>query len=92
MIEVGDLVFEYPGKRALDGVSFSIHERSITALVGPNGAGKTTLIRCLAALARPLSGSIRLGLLETRIHHRHLTHCHSEYQQRLAPAGYPLIV
>ena len=64
MLEVGDLVFEYPGKRALDSVSFSIQEHSITALVGPNGAGKTTLIRCLAALARPLSGSVRLGDLD----------------------------
>ncbi len=61
MIEVCDLVFEYPGKRALDGVSFSLPAGSITALVGPNGAGKTTLMRCLAALEEPMSGSIRIG-------------------------------
>jgi ABC-2 type transport system ATP-binding protein len=56
MIQVENLVFEYPGVRALDGVSFTVAPGSITALVGPNGAGKTTLLRCLAALDAPLSG------------------------------------
>ncbi len=60
LIEVRDLTFEYPGKRALDKVSFAIEPGSVTALVGPNGAGKTTLMNCLAALARPVSGHIRL--------------------------------
>ena len=60
LIEVNDLTFEYPGKKALDRVSFAIEPGSVTALVGPNGAGKTTLMNCLAALARPVSGHIRL--------------------------------
>ena len=45
MIEIQDLVFDYPGHRALHGVSLSIAGEAITALVGPNGAGKTTLLR-----------------------------------------------
>ena len=60
MIEVRGLVFEYPGRCALDDVAFRVEAGSITALVGPNGAGKTTLLRCLAALAEPISGSITL--------------------------------
>ena len=56
MIEVSQLVFEYPGHRALDGVSLSIAAGSVTALVGPNGAGKSTLMRCIAGLEQPLSG------------------------------------
>ena len=60
MIEVRSLVFDYPGTRALNGVSFAVESGSITALVGPNGAGKTTLLRCLAALEEPLSGEIRI--------------------------------
>jgi ABC-2 type transport system ATP-binding protein len=60
MIEVKDLVFEYPGKRALNGVTFRIESGSISALVGPNGAGKTTLLRCMAALEVPLHGEIRI--------------------------------
>ena len=73
-IEVSNLVFEYPGKLALDDVSFSIKSNSITALVGPNGAGKTTLLTCMAALARPLSGNIIVDdediLLEPRRYHQ----------------------
>ena len=61
MIEVKDLVFDYPGTRALKGVSFQVEPGSITALVGPNGAGKTTLLRCMAALEVPLYGEVRIN-------------------------------
>jgi len=60
MIRVEDLVFDYPGFRALDGVSFSVEPHSITALVGPNGAGKTTLLNCMAGLALPAAGRVLL--------------------------------
>jgi ABC-2 type transport system ATP-binding protein len=58
MISVENLVFDYPGLRALHGVTFEIGEGSITALVGPNGAGKTTLLRCIASLETPVAGRI----------------------------------
>jgi ABC-2 type transport system ATP-binding protein len=64
MIRFENLVFDYPGHRALHGVSGQIDPGSITALVGPNGAGKTTLMRCMAALDTPFSGSIHLGDLD----------------------------
>ncbi len=60
IVEVRDLTFDYPTKRALRDVSFGIAADSITAIVGPNGAGKTTLLRCLAGLERPATGTIRL--------------------------------
>jgi len=66
MIEVRDLVYEYPNKRALSGVSLSVAPKTITALVGPNGAGKTTLLRCLAALEPPYSGTVTIDGLDTR--------------------------
>ena len=76
MIEASALVYEYPGARALHGLSFSVPERSVTALVGPNGAGKTTLLRCLAALDEPFSGSIRIAgvdiLQDPRSAHRRI--------------------
>ncbi|WP_417282780.1 ABC transporter ATP-binding protein [Comamonas sp.] len=76
MIEVSQLVFEYPGHRALDGVSLKIDAGSVTALVGPNGAGKSTLMRCIAGLDQPLSGQIRVKGLsvqeQPREVHRHL--------------------
>lgn len=64
MISVNNLTFDYPGKRALQHVSFSIEPGSITALVGPNGAGKSTLMRCIAALETPSSGSIHVDGLD----------------------------
>jgi ABC-2 type transport system ATP-binding protein len=66
MIDVQDLVYEYPNRRALDGVSFQIKPGSITALVGPNGAGKTTLLRCLAALEPPYAGRVLIDGIDTR--------------------------
>jgi ABC-2 type transport system ATP-binding protein len=66
MIEIRDLVFEYPGHRALHSVSLTVATRAITALVGPNGAGKTTLLRCLAALETPYAGSVTIDGLDTR--------------------------
>jgi ABC-2 type transport system ATP-binding protein len=66
MIDVDSLVFDYPGQRALDDVSFTIAPRTITALVGPNGAGKTTLLRCMAALDTPSNG--RVGVAGVDVH------------------------
>lgn len=73
MISVQNLVFEYPGLRALDDVSFNIAQGSITALVGPNGAGKTTLLRCMAALDQAVSGSIHIAGIDVAEHPRR---CH----------------
>jgi ABC-2 type transport system ATP-binding protein len=73
MINVKQLIFEYPNLRALDEVSFHIPQGSITALVGPNGAGKTTLLRCMAALDQPVSGDIRINNIDVLEHPRE---CH----------------
>jgi len=64
MIQVDGLIYDYPGHRALDRVSFRIEPGTITALVGPNGAGKTTLLRCLTALDRPGAGRVLLDELD----------------------------
>ncbi|MGZ4960600.1 MAG: ABC transporter ATP-binding protein [Methylomonas sp.] len=70
MIAVDKLIFEYPGLRALDDVSFRIASGTITALVGPNGAGKTTLLRCMAALDQPVSGAISIDGIDVLEHPR----------------------
>ena len=64
MVLVEHLSFEYPGRRALDDVSFAIEPGNITALVGPNGAGKSTLLRCMAGLERPLEGRVLIDGLD----------------------------
>ena len=66
MIVAENLVFDYPEKRALHGVSLTIERGAIVALVGPNGAGKTTLIRCLVALAEPVSGRVTMNGADVR--------------------------
>lgn len=61
MINVQNLTFDYPDKRALHDVSCTIRKGAITALVGPNGAGKTTLMRCISGLEEVLQGDITVG-------------------------------
>src|ERR1700751_2750135 len=61
-IEARGLIKTYPapGKtrvRALDGLTLSVSQGSIYALVGPNGAGKTTTVKILTTLAIPDQGS-----------------------------------
>ena len=60
VLAVSALTFEYPGKRALTDVNFTLEHGAVLALVGPNGAGKTTLMRSIAGLDDPMSGSIML--------------------------------
>ena len=60
-VTIQQVVKDFPGLRALDGVSLEIAEGEFFGLLGPNGAGKTTLISCLAGLVRPTSG--RLSIL-----------------------------
>src|SRR5258708_2814968 len=60
-IVVDALMFDYAARRALQNISFTVTPATITALVGPNGAGKTTLLKCLAALHRPVGGSVTVA-------------------------------
>jgi ABC-2 type transport system ATP-binding protein len=55
--EARDLTKEFDGKLAVDGVSLSVPEGSITGILGPNGAGKTTSIRMLLGIIDPTSGT-----------------------------------
>jgi ABC-2 type transport system ATP-binding protein len=61
MIEVRDLVKEYPGVRAVDGVSFDVPADEIVGFLGPNGSGKTTTMRILTTYLAPTSGTARVA-------------------------------
>jgi phosphate transport system ATP-binding protein len=47
VFELEDLSVSYAGVPAVAGVTFSVPEKQITALIGPSGCGKTTVLRCL---------------------------------------------
>jgi ABC-2 type transport system ATP-binding protein len=55
--EARDLTKDFDGKRAVDGVSLTVPEGSITGILGPNGAGKTTCLRMLLGIIDPTSGT-----------------------------------
>jgi branched-chain amino acid transport system permease protein len=61
VIECFDIVKQYGGVRALQGVSLAVLPGEILGLVGPNGSGKTTLVGILSGTIRPTSGDIRIG-------------------------------
>lgn len=60
-IRFSDVRFSYGDHPVLDGVSFSVPENTITALVGPSGSGKTTITRLLARFWDVAGGTICIG-------------------------------
>ena len=50
----------YGAHVALDDITLDIAPGELVALLGPSGCGKTTLLRCIAGLARPDAGDIRV--------------------------------
>jgi branched-chain amino acid transport system ATP-binding protein len=60
LLEVENLHVYYGNIHALKGVSLSVEEGEIVALLGSNGAGKTTTLRTISGLLRPSEGTVRL--------------------------------
>jgi len=59
ILEVENLVKQYPGTAAVAGVSFSVPEGVCFGLLGPNGAGKTTTIEIMEGILPPTTGEVR---------------------------------
>jgi branched-chain amino acid transport system ATP-binding protein len=56
-----DVVVDYGGIRAVDGVSMAVHRGSRWAVIGPNGAGKTTLFKAISGEVRLSEGHVHLA-------------------------------
>ena len=61
VLEIRDLVKDFPGVRAVNNVSFDIKRNTVHCLVGENGAGKSTLIKILTGAYMRTSGRIQLN-------------------------------
>ena len=72
LLEVNDLKVSYGGIQALKGISFTVAQGEMVALIGSNGAGKTTALKALAGLL-PYTGKAhyqQASLLHRASHQR----------------------
>ena len=66
MLVVDDLFSGYGKSQVLHGVSLSVDEGEIVALIGANGAGKTTVINMLCGVTTPTFGNAFIENLSIR--------------------------
>ena len=60
ILEMKNIVKEFPSVKALDDVSLTVRAGTVHALMGENGAGKSTLMKCLFGIYRRDGGTILL--------------------------------
>jgi len=58
MLTITDLHAAYGGIKALKGVTITVNEGEIVAVLGSNGAGKSTLLKCISGVEKPTEGTI----------------------------------
>ena len=58
LLEMRNITKEFPGVKALDGVTLSVRRGTVHALMGENGAGKSTLMKVLTGIHQADEGSI----------------------------------
>jgi len=59
MLEADNIIQDFGGIKAVNNLSFRLHEKEILSIIGPNGAGKTTLFNIISGIYPPTSGAIR---------------------------------
>src|ERR1700742_1337359 len=57
-IELKNVGKQFGGVTAVNGVSFSVNEGELMALLGPSGGGETTVLRMVAGLEGPTGGDV----------------------------------
>ena len=58
ILEMKDIVKQFSGVYALNGITFDLYKSEVHCIVGENGAGKSTLIKTLSGAYTPTGGSI----------------------------------
>ena len=58
MLKVTNLVKDFGGLRAVNGLSFEVEENELVGLIGPNGSGKTTTVNLISGAIKPTAGQI----------------------------------
>ena len=58
VLDIKDLHVSYGGIKAVKGISLTVNEGELIALIGANGAGKTTTLKAISALLKPTNGTI----------------------------------
>ena len=61
VLELRGLVKDFPGHRAVAGVSLTVPQGAFFALLGPSGCGKTTVLRMIAGFEPPTRGEVLLN-------------------------------
>jgi branched-chain amino acid transport system ATP-binding protein len=71
MFQLDNIVAGYAETTVLRGVSLTVPDSSVVALLGANGAGKTTLLRVASGLLRPTAGRMTLDGVDVTGHRPH---------------------
>ncbi|MEJ8853480.1 ABC transporter ATP-binding protein [Variovorax robiniae] len=61
LLAIAGLSRSFGGLKAVQDVSLSVREGSLSALIGPNGAGKTTLFALMSGFLKPDAGTVRFA-------------------------------
>ena len=83
MIETRDLQKNFGSLQVLRGVTLSVAEGEVAAIIGPSGGGKSTFLRCLNGLERFEAGQVRIGQ-HTLTAGKSRSHCPRDRSRRAA--------